>query len=229
MKNDLSCEVVQDLLPSYVDGLANDVTSKAVEEHLNGCKACSALVSRMRETMMPRDEKSTESWNKTVDAMIRNRHIRRWLYGALITLVLIMVIWIVCSLWSDWTIRNQNAGFKVTPTSWDIEVDDENAVVWLEVTLPDGRAFKNENQGISSYSYNRLGKTLTLDITCSYAWGASGETMQTSCSFFDWYDSIPELYEDIEAPKEGAKFSDYVRAIYIGTIDEPVWTVNEAE
>ena len=31
MKNDLTCEVVQDLLPSYVDGLTSDVSNQAVE------------------------------------------------------------------------------------------------------------------------------------------------------------------------------------------------------
>ena len=34
MKNDLTCEVVQDLLPSYVDHLTSDVTNTAIETHI---------------------------------------------------------------------------------------------------------------------------------------------------------------------------------------------------
>ena len=30
-KNKLQCEIVQDLLPSYVDGLTSEVTNEAVE------------------------------------------------------------------------------------------------------------------------------------------------------------------------------------------------------
>ena len=38
MKNDLTCEGVQDLLPSYVDGLTSDVSNQAVEQHIVRCK-----------------------------------------------------------------------------------------------------------------------------------------------------------------------------------------------
>lgn len=31
MKNELSCEVVQDLLPSYVDCLTSDVTNQSIK------------------------------------------------------------------------------------------------------------------------------------------------------------------------------------------------------
>ena len=37
-ENDLTCEVVQDLLPSYVDGLTSDVSNQAVEQHLKICE-----------------------------------------------------------------------------------------------------------------------------------------------------------------------------------------------
>lgn len=34
MKNDLSCEVVQDLLPSYVGSLTSEVTNQSFEAHI---------------------------------------------------------------------------------------------------------------------------------------------------------------------------------------------------
>ena len=34
MKNDLTCEIVRDLLPSYVDGLTYAVSTLAVEQHI---------------------------------------------------------------------------------------------------------------------------------------------------------------------------------------------------
>ena len=34
MKNDLTCGVVRDLLPSYVEGLTSQETNQAVETHL---------------------------------------------------------------------------------------------------------------------------------------------------------------------------------------------------
>ena len=55
MKNDLTCEVVQDLLPSYVDGLTSDVSNQAVEQHMKTCESCRKLYSEMREPMNGED------------------------------------------------------------------------------------------------------------------------------------------------------------------------------
>lgn len=49
MKNDLSCEVVQDLLPSYMDNLTNAVTNEAVKRHLDECEKCRGRMQRMQK------------------------------------------------------------------------------------------------------------------------------------------------------------------------------------
>ena len=49
MKNDLSCEVVKDLLPLYIDDLTNDVTNGAIEDHIHSCSQCSEVLIRIRE------------------------------------------------------------------------------------------------------------------------------------------------------------------------------------
>lgn len=49
MEHKLECEIIRDLLPSYVDGLTGDATNKAIEEHLSGCADCSAVLKRMKE------------------------------------------------------------------------------------------------------------------------------------------------------------------------------------
>ena len=38
--NKIPCEVIQDLMPSYIDGLTSPVTSRVVEEHVEGCEKC---------------------------------------------------------------------------------------------------------------------------------------------------------------------------------------------
>ena len=40
MKNDLTCAVVRDLLPSYVESLTAEETGQAVERHLRLCPDC---------------------------------------------------------------------------------------------------------------------------------------------------------------------------------------------
>ena len=44
MKNipELSCAIVEDLLPTYVERLTSEETNMAVEAHLASCPACAA-------------------------------------------------------------------------------------------------------------------------------------------------------------------------------------------
>lgn len=48
MDKKISCEIVRDLLPSYVDGLTSSGTNKAVEEHMTDCANCAEALRRMR-------------------------------------------------------------------------------------------------------------------------------------------------------------------------------------
>lgn len=48
MSDKLRCEIVRDLLPSYVEGLTSQTTNEAVEEHLTGCPDCDAMAKRMK-------------------------------------------------------------------------------------------------------------------------------------------------------------------------------------
>ncbi|MFQ7549709.1 MAG: zf-HC2 domain-containing protein [Blautia marasmi] len=35
----MKCEIIRDLLPSYVDGLTSRESDRAIEEHLKGCRS----------------------------------------------------------------------------------------------------------------------------------------------------------------------------------------------
>ena len=70
MKYQLPCEIVQDLLPSYIDELVNDVTREAVREHLQECKACSELYERMKA---PEQKFSDVKDTKEIDFLKKNR------------------------------------------------------------------------------------------------------------------------------------------------------------
>ena len=36
----ISCHVIQDILPLYVDGIVSEDTKEMVEEHLRECESC---------------------------------------------------------------------------------------------------------------------------------------------------------------------------------------------
>ncbi len=45
----MKCEVVRDLLPSYIDGLTSSVTNEEIEKHLGECVTCRQYYREMRE------------------------------------------------------------------------------------------------------------------------------------------------------------------------------------
>lgn len=48
MKSDLKCEVVKDLLPSFIEKMTNDVTNQEISEHLEECPDCTSTYVAMK-------------------------------------------------------------------------------------------------------------------------------------------------------------------------------------
>jgi len=46
----LECDVIQDLLPSYVDGICSETSKRYVEEHIEDCPECDQLMRQLRDT-----------------------------------------------------------------------------------------------------------------------------------------------------------------------------------
>ena len=83
MKIDLSCDVVRDLLPSYMENLTSDDSNRAVEEHLSRCESCRELY----KGMCPDDGEKAEETEKELDYLkgIRRKSRRKLRNAILIT------------------------------------------------------------------------------------------------------------------------------------------------
>ena len=63
----LDCEIVRDLLPSYIDRLTSDKTTEAVTAHLNECEACRAAYREMTNSEPPIVEQPEIDYLKKVN------------------------------------------------------------------------------------------------------------------------------------------------------------------
>ena len=70
MSDKLRCEIVQDLLPSYVDGLTSDETNEAIKDHLADCVSCRDMYERMKadETSAEENSEVMEKEKKEINA-----------------------------------------------------------------------------------------------------------------------------------------------------------------
>ena len=53
----LPCEMIQDLLPSYIDELTSDVTDREIEAHMMECQQCKKVLEQMKTPDMDATEK----------------------------------------------------------------------------------------------------------------------------------------------------------------------------
>lgn len=74
MKINLPCEIVMDLLPSYIDKLTSEMSTESVEEHLKECEKCQNVLEGMKESL--REEKQEESEERTniLDENLQREH-----------------------------------------------------------------------------------------------------------------------------------------------------------
>lgn len=68
MKDSMTCEVFEGLLPRYLEGEAGDAERRAAEAHAAGCNACGALLAGVREITreagaLPVLEPSRDLWD----------------------------------------------------------------------------------------------------------------------------------------------------------------------
>ncbi len=147
MKNDLSCEVVRDLLPSYLDGVASGETKAAVERHMKECPACRETLHRMKEPedAAPPEEKEIDYLKK-----VRRRSSRK--VTAILAIVVLLSITAV--------FRFFYIGFPVDTRAIAAAVTVRNGTVRLTGTLTDSgqsvcraKITQNEDGGVEVQMY----------------------------------------------------------------------------
>lgn len=149
MKNDLTCGVVRDLLPSYVEGLTSEETNRAVEAHLAACAGCTAQKNAMAEPEEPVEQEETA---KEVDYLKKVKRRRwKWMAGAVLcTLALVAAgfaakVFLIGTpaqeqdLWiPTYKVMDETLYFTVTTSDsaaayfdWEVEQEDAGVVqIW---------------------------------------------------------------------------------------------------
>lgn len=94
------CEMINDLLPLYIDGVCSEESKRLVEEHIKTCDACRKMAEQMKsDLVLPmKDSADVKGFRKFVNKKVWGR--------ALIVIVIFAVLWIignwaVTSHWSE--------------------------------------------------------------------------------------------------------------------------------
>lgn len=92
MSDQLRCEIVQDLLPSYVDGLTSDETNEAIKDHLANCASCREMYERMKadETSPEENSEVMEKEKKEINFLKKIK--RKYRLNLMLVVVILAVL-----------------------------------------------------------------------------------------------------------------------------------------
>ena len=170
----LPCEIVRDLLPSYAEGLASDVTENAIKHHLKDCSACSEVLAAMQADDMDvagaisdtiSEREVTESEAGEIDYLKKVR--RRFITG--MTICIAAAIIALCGLWA---VQYRFSTFSMK--TYNIEnavnsVSVENTMLEFSGKIKeDGRAITGIN-----FVYNEGVVNISAKITKKFPWNSS--------------------------------------------------------
>lgn len=88
-QNELRCEIIQDLLPLYHDGVVNSVTHKAVERHLLGCEACAQEYRLLLSDLPVRPEPEAASRFSSFAKAVQKKRVTTALIAAVLACILL--------------------------------------------------------------------------------------------------------------------------------------------
>lgn len=97
-KEDITCEVVQDLLPLYMDGCCSEQSKKIVEEHLEECTDCREMTKLFQEKILCPEVLNEPDVNEIRQGV---RKITRWkIIGKISLCLLLVVIFVLVPVWN---------------------------------------------------------------------------------------------------------------------------------
>lgn len=85
----MTCSVVKELMPNYIDGLTSDETGEDIKKHLAGCESCCAVYEYLRSTR-PSDaaeKKKDMEFVKDLKADVQKRK-RRGIFAVFVILLI---------------------------------------------------------------------------------------------------------------------------------------------
>ena len=94
----LNCEIIRDLLPSYIDGLTSQESNRLVEEHLESCAECREYLKEMQADLS--SEASVEKNKKAIRPFRKlNRRVKQRIAAAAGAAVLVCVVLFGVGTW----------------------------------------------------------------------------------------------------------------------------------
>ena len=167
----IPCEMIQDLLPSYIDELTSDVTNKEVEAHMTECEQCKKVL----EQMITPDIETLEKEVKEVDYLkkMKKKHQKNIIFCVAIFFAITVIIF--CA-------RNYFGGqyMNTDYLAYNLDVSGAELLVAVNTTSKQGiqKIDISESEGIVEISVRCVSKSFFYETSADSKYVASEKIRQ---------------------------------------------------
>ena len=103
----VTCEIVEDLLPLYVDNVCSEQSRRAVTEHLQECEKCRKLIESTQAVPVPRIEPEQPAVDQAVKKGFKKIRLRWWV-SILLVIIIIPLLFLGWNQYHDRGIHYTN-------------------------------------------------------------------------------------------------------------------------
>lgn len=159
----MKCEIIRDLLPSYVDGLTSAESNREIETHIETCEPCREILKQMQEDVQEKAPKEKRKINPF-------RKFNRRMISA------VAVAIAVCIGVGGFGYKAFAKGFAIDPNEITMEPTLDGGMLYLN--------FEVEN-GVLVHSASMCDNT-SASIDLRKAWASPGDAERNEPNRFRW-------------------------------------------
>ena len=159
----MKCEIIRDLLPSYVDGLTSAESNQEITAHVAECAPCKEILEQMQEEVQAKEEKEGRKINPFRKF---NRRMRR----------AVAVAVAVCIGVGGFGYKAFARGFAINPQEITMEPTLDGDMLYLNFAVEDG---------VLVHSASMYDNT-SASIDLRKAWASPGDAEQNEPNHFRW-------------------------------------------
>lgn len=174
----MKCEIIRDLLPTYIDELTSRESNKEIREHMETCEECRKVLEQMKREVMKEDQEGqikdkAENKKGTKDRSLMTeinpfKKLRKRLIGFSVAVILLAV------LVGGWFYFH-GIGWPVDREDMEITYSYDEDTIWIEFELINGRA---------------------LNVDTSYVAVITGDGYGYEGMEFTFRESLPSILDD---------------------------------
>lgn len=131
----IKCHIIQDLLPSYIDGLLSAETEQDIHQHLQECEACRALHAKLAASI---ENPTFQVDKKEIDFLkkVRKNTAKKVAAGFTVLLLIFAALTYFLAIGSPVSKTNLQYTSSVVGDEWRINVELTNGKALLVRTEP---------------------------------------------------------------------------------------------